>query len=101
MSGTTGISICAESVQALKDLASSLPEAIEMANTAASNLETAFDEQKDNLGEFSEDIKKIIETIGDAQKKAGSNVTKLQTILVKAAVAMQKILDNKITVNHP
>ena len=87
-----GIRMDEESVQALKTLASALPEATELVQEAKTNLEASFDEKKELLGPHTSEIEAILETVSDAQNEGHSSVVKLQAKLVQAAAALQAIL---------
>ena len=99
MAGTQGISMTQESVDALKTLATSLPEATEMIKVAKTNLEASFEDKKECLGPHTNQIEEILDTISDAQESGHRGVVKLQTKLVKAATKLQAIINKGLTVN--
>lgn len=87
-----GIRMDEESVQALRTLASTLPEATEIVEQAKINLDASFEEKRYLLGPHTSEIQSILETVEEAQKQGHSSVVKLQAKLVQAASALQGIL---------
>jgi len=92
MADKKGIQMTQESVNALKNLANSLPEASEMVENAKTNLDASFEEKKELLGPHTNEIQEILDTVSDAQAAGHSGVVKLQAKLVKAAAKLNEIL---------
>lgn len=99
MTGKQGISMTQESVNALKNLASGLPEATEIVKNAKTNLDASFEEKKDLLGPHTNEIEEILDTVSSAQETGHSSVVKLQAKLVKAAAKLSAILGTGLNVN--
>ena len=90
--GNSGIAMSQEAVTALKNLATSLPEATETAKQAAEMLKSSFDEKRELLGPHTGEIQEILECIEDAQNSGQASIVKVQTGLIKAAARLQAIL---------
>lgn len=90
-----------EGVQALKTLAAALPEHAKEISSATTALESAFDEHKNTLGPYSDDIEKIVETINQGQKKGHDSMVKVQKNLILAAAALSKLINSKVNVSNP
>lgn len=93
-----GISMGEESVTALKNLATYMPEVIESVKQAADLLDSSFDDKKDLLGPHANEIQEILECIDDAQNTGRSSVVKVQTGLIKAAGRLSAILAKNLNV---
>lgn len=89
-----GIKMTQESVQALKTLATSLPEASEQIKNATALVESSFEEKKELLGPHTNEISAILETVASAQETGHSSVVKVQGRLIKAAAKLSAILGN-------
>lgn len=81
-----------EGVNALKTLATSLPEASQMITDASELLRSSFEEKKEVLGPHSDQIEEILDTIHKAQAEGQKSVVKLQRSLAQAAVRLAEIL---------
>lgn len=90
-----------EGVQALKQLATALPEHAKEISTAATTLESAFNDQKETLGPYSDDIEKIVETIKQGQETGHDSMIKVQKNLILAAAALSKLISGKVNVSNP
>lgn len=81
-----------QGVEALKSLATALPDAAQATLDAATNLESSFEDKKDLLGPHTSQIEQIIESTQKASATGHSAIIKVQTNLVKAAAALAAII---------
>lgn len=79
-------------VEALKQLASSLPEASQVILNAAARLSDSFDEKKPVLGPHISEIQNIVDSIHSAQRSAHSSTIKIQQNLLLAAASLAAII---------
>lgn len=82
-----------EGVEALKNLAESLPEAVQAVSDAASNLRSSFEEKKEVLGPHTNDIEQILEMVDEAQSSGHGAIIKVQLSLIKSAAILAAIID--------
>lgn len=99
--GSNGIAMSQEAVNALRNLATALPEATEDAKQAAEMVKSSFDEKKELLGPHTNEIQDILECIDDAQNSGKASIVKVQIGLVKAAARLQAIISGGLTGNVP
>ena len=99
--GNGGIAMSQEAVTALKNLATSLPEATESAKQAAELLKSSFDEKRDLLGPHTNEIQEILDCIDEAQSSGQASIVKVQTGLIKAAARLQAILSKGLKGKTP
>lgn len=85
-----------EGVQALKALATALPEASKAASDAASNLESSFEEKKELLGPHTSQIQEIVNLINEAQNEGQSSVAKVQKNLIVTAAKLAAIISKSL-----
>ena len=84
-------------VQALKSLATALPEASQRISEAASGLESAFEERKETLGPHTDQIEEVLSLIREAQKSGHGAVIKVQKNLVVAAASLSAIIGKRLS----
>ena len=81
-----------EGVNALKTLATTLPQAVEQTQNAADLLMTGFSEKKATLGPHVAQIEQIIEQVKTAQSTGNKSTVIVQVNLIKAAARLAAII---------
>ena len=84
-------------VEAMKNLASTLPDAIRDIDESSKQLKESFEQNKELLGPHSEEIANILECIDEAQKVGNQSVVKIQKKLIAAAAMLAAIIDKSFT----
>lgn len=94
----SGILMDEEAVNALKKLATDMPEVIDCVKQAADLLESSFDDKRELLGPHTNEIHEILDCINDAQNTGRSSVVKVQTGVIRAAARLSAVLAKSLGV---